>query len=69
MFHSSLVSYVFCGVLLCCVVFQFIAPVLSLSLFFVLGSLLFQLGVRAFGPPPKALTPSFSLYAASPLRQ
>ena len=48
--HSSLVSYVFCGVvLLCCAVFQFIATVWSVSLFFVLGSLLFQLGVRAFG--------------------
>ena len=47
---SSVVYYVFYGViLLCCAVFQFIDAVLSVSLFFVLGSLLFQLGVRAFG--------------------
>ena len=42
--------FFFCGVvLLCCAIFQFIDAILSVSLFFVLGSLLFQLGVRAFG--------------------
>ena len=49
MSDSPVVSYVFRSVvLLCCAVFQFIDAVLSVSLFFVLGSLIFQLGVRAF---------------------
>ena len=63
MSNISVVSYVFCCVvLLCCAVFQFMDAVLSISLFFMLGSLLFQLGVSAFGG-------GFSLFAASPLCQ
>ena len=34
--------------LLCCAFFPFLAPVFPVSFFFILGSLLFQLGVRAF---------------------
>ena len=40
MFHDVL--------LLCCAFFPFLAPVFPVSFFFILGSLLFQLGVRAF---------------------
>ena len=38
-----------CVVLLCCAVFQFLSAVLCVSLLFVLGYLLIQLEVRAFG--------------------
>ena len=34
--------------LLCCAFFPFLAPVFSVSFFFILDSLLFQLGARAF---------------------
>ena len=40
MFHDVL--------LLFCAFFPFLAPVFPVSFFFILGSLLFQLGVRAF---------------------
>ena len=41
--------YVYSCVVLRSAVFQFLSAVLCVSLLFVLGSLLFQLGVSAFG--------------------